>query len=282
MRKECDWHQVVKEALREDIGKADITSEATLTPDISARATIYSKQTGVLAGIDIAAFTFQAVDNTLQAITFFKDGDLLSPGNKIMTISGKAVSLLSAERVALNFLSHLSGIATLTRKFVDRVKTTNTKIVDTRKTTPLLRALEKQAVRAGGGNNHRMGLYDMILIKENHVKAAGGIGKAITQTHKYLNAMKIEAKIEIETTNLDEVKEALRYKIDRVMLDNMSLEEIRKAVTLAGRRVELEASGGISLKNVREIARIGVDYISIGALTHSFKTFDFTLLIDNA
>ena len=274
-----NWRRLVRAALREDIGTGDITSNATVTPGESVSASIFSKQSGVQAGIYLADYAFYAVDNTITCKTFFEDGEWLTPGEKVLQIEGKSTSILMGERVALNFLSHLSGIATLTREFVSKIEGTNAKIVDTRKTTPLLRALEKQAVRAGGGYNHRMGLYDMVLIKENHIKAAGSITKAVEQTHKFLTRMNLEAQIEIETTNLDEVREALSLKVDRIMLDNITLDEIRKAVVMVGGKVELEVSGGVTLDSVREIAQTGIDYISVGALTHSFKSFDFTLLL---
>jgi nicotinate-nucleotide pyrophosphorylase (carboxylating) len=280
VRKNNTWHHLVASSLREDIGSGDLTSNATIEPNVRTTAAVYSKQNGVLAGIQLAAYTFHAVDDTVHCDLFFQDGDTLAPGQKVMAIAGKATSILNGERVALNFLSHLSGIATLTRQFVEKIKGTNARIVDTRKTTPLLRALEKQAVRAGGGDNHRLGLYDMVLIKENHIKATGGITKAVNQTHKYLAAMKIAAKIEIETTNLNEVEEALSCQVDRIMLDNMSKDMMCKAVALVQGRVKLEASGGVTLENVKEIAETGVNYISIGALTQSFEAFDYTLLLD--
>jgi nicotinate-nucleotide pyrophosphorylase (carboxylating) len=282
MKKNDTWQLLINSALEEDIGSGDITSRATIAEGATATAGIFSKQSGILAGIQAAAHSFKTVDDALEYKLFFKDGDPLSPGDRVMKISGKAASILGGERVALNFMSHLSGIATLTKKFVDRIKGTNARIIDTRKTTPLLRALEKQAVRSGGGYNHRMGLYDMVLIKENHIRAAGSIEKAVSQTHRYLNEMNIKAKIEIETTSLDEVREAIKLPVDRIMLDNMPPEEMQTAVTCVAGRIELEASGGVSLVNVREIALTGVNYISVGALTHSFKSFDFSLLIDES
>lgn len=275
-----NWHQLVREALSEDIGSGDITAQATIKADASVSASIFSKQNGVLSGIQVAVYAFSSLDNTLKFKQFFEDGAVISSEDEILQITGKTTSILMSERVALNFLSHLSGVATLTRSYVERIKDTSAKIIDTRKTTPLLRALEKEAVRAGGGYNHRMGLYDMILIKENHIKAAGSISKAVEQTHKFLSMVKLDARIEIETTNLDEVIEALSVRVDRIMLDNMSLKDIRKAVEIVEGRVELEASGGITLETVRAVALTGIDYISVGALTHSFNSFDFTLLFN--
>jgi nicotinate-nucleotide pyrophosphorylase (carboxylating) len=243
-------------------------------------ARVVCKQHGILAGLNIVEYTFKAVDAMNQIKLDHKDGDWIESGETVILVSGKIASILEGERVALNFLSHLSGIATLTYQYVQEVKGLMVKITDTRKTTPLLRSLEKDAVRIGGGYNHRMGLYDMVLIKENHIQAAGGIKRAIEQTYQYLSSMNIEANVEIETTNIDEVHEALTCNIDRVMLDNMTIEEIKEAVALINKQVEVEVSGGVNLENVRQIALCGVDYISVGALTHSAPAFDFSLLLD--
>jgi nicotinate-nucleotide pyrophosphorylase (carboxylating) len=196
-----------------------------------------------------------------------------------MTVEGTIQSILSAERTALNFLGHLSGIATLTRQFVDRVEGLNVRITDTRKTTPGWRLLEKQAVKAGGGENHRMGLYDMVLIKENHIEAAGGITKAVQKASSYLHRSNLSLKIEVETTTLDEVNEACKTAVDRIMLDNMSIEMMKKAVKIVDGNKEVEASGGVNFDSIRSIAETGVDYISVGALTHSAPAFDFSLLL---
>ena len=192
------------------------------------------------------------------------------------------MSILKGERTALNLLAHLSGISTLTAKYVEEVKGTQAKITDTRKTTPLLRDLEKEAVRAGGGINHRMGLYDMVLIKDNHIQAAGGIREAVNKCKQYLGENKLNLKIEVETTNLNQVRDALACDVDQIMLDNMALNMIREAVNIISGRAVVEASGGISLKSIRSIAETGVDLISIGALTHSAPVFDFSLLLEGA
>ncbi len=241
---------------------------------------IFTKQAGILAGTEITREVFYAVDRTLKVKIDFEDGIHVEPEAVVMVIEGSVRSVLSAERVALNFLGHLSGIATLTGKFVGLIRNTNAKIIDTRKTTPLLRRLEKNAVVAGGGENHRMGLYDMVLIKENHIRAAGGILQAVMATETHLKEIGRKIKIEVETRNMDEVHEALCCNIQRVMLDNMTIPEIKEAVKLINHQVEVEVSGGVNLGNVREIALCGVDYISVGAITHSAPVFDFSLLID--
>jgi nicotinate-nucleotide pyrophosphorylase (carboxylating) len=271
--------ELLVKALNEDIGHGDITTLATIDPERIGQARIIARQDGILAGVKTAVIIFRMVDLGLEINAVNQDGDLLKTEDVIMTISGKIASILKGERTVLNFLAHLSGIATLTAAYVERVKGTGAKITDTRKTTPLLRSLEKEAVRAGGGDNHRMGLYDMILIKENHIQAAGGIHQAINKTRNYLKKTGKEVKVEIETTNLDEVKEALCYEIDRIMLDNMDTETMRRAVHIIAGKAEVEASGNVSLETVHSIAMTGVDYISIGALTHSAPVFDFSLLV---
>ncbi len=271
--------ELFKKALAEDIGQGDITTLATIEDNCQGRAIIISKQDGVLAGIKAAEKIFFLVDEDLDINTFHQEGDLIGPGEKIITISGRISSILTAERTALNFLAHLSGIATLTSRFVDKVKPLNAKITDTRKTTPLLRQLEKEAVKSGGGANHRMGLFDMILIKENHIEGAGSIREAIMRSKEFVKRKNLHVPIEVETTTLDEVREAVSCGADRIMLDNMGLDEMRKAVGIVAGRAEVEASGGVSLESVEAIAETGVDFISIGALTHSAPAFDFSLLL---
>jgi nicotinate-nucleotide pyrophosphorylase (carboxylating) len=267
-------------ALNEDIGKGDITTAATIASQKTGRARIISKQKGILAGTRITEYVFTSYDPKLQVKLDHRDGDTLVSNEIVMVIEGNIAAILSAERVALNYLGHLSGVATLTAQYVQKIRQTKAKIVDTRKTTPLLRVLEKEAVRAGGGINHRMGLDDMVLIKENHIQAAGSIINAVEQTQRFLTEMKLDVRIVVETRNLDEVHEALTCSIDRIMLDNMIIDELREAVALINHQVEVEASGGITLENVREIALCGVDYISVGAITHSAPAFDYSLMLD--
>jgi len=271
---------LLHEALKEDIGAGDLTSEATVPVELTGEGRIYSRQAGILAGTEITREAFHIVDPKLKVKIDFRDGDQVGPQETVMVIEGQIRSILSAERVALNFLGRLSGIATLTGKYVEHTRDTNARIIDTRKTTPLLRRFEKAAVVAGGGENHRMGLYDMVLIKENHVRAAGGIQNAVRATEAYLKERGTAVKIEVETRNLDEIHEAICCNIQRIMLDNMTVPEIKEAVKLINRQVEVEVSGGVNLENVREIALCGVDYISVGAITHSAPVFDFSLLID--
>lgn len=264
--------ELIKIALKEDIGTGDITTKMVLPEKMNVCAVIFAKERGILAGIDVAKQVFHAVDKTLRFIPMKRDGERLKPKTVIATIRGDVSSILIAERTALNFLQHLSGIATLTRQFVMAVKGTKTKILDTRKTIPGMRILEKYAVKVGGGENHRLGLYDMILIKSNHIKAAGGIAQAINRA-KAGNRRGL--KLEVETKNLEEVKTALSLNVPMIMLDNMSIAEMRKAVKLGN--AKFEASGRMNLKNVRIVAKTGVDYISVGALTHSAKALDISL-----
>ena len=239
-----------------------------------------SRQQGVIAGLDIARETFHFVDSQLQIDLMFADGDPVNPNDEVIVLKGKLSSILIAERVALNFLGKLSGIATLTRKFVEQVRNTKCVILDTRKTTPLLRDLEKYAVRIGGGQNHRSGLHDMYLIKENHIVAAGGIDAALERVFKHRNKGRHKTLIEIEVASIDELQAALKLPVDRVLLDNMSVEDIDKAVRICNRRTKLEVSGGVNLNNVREYAGTGVDFISVGQITHSVPSLNLSLLVD--
>jgi len=268
---------LIELALSEDIGKRDLTSEAIIDEDLLAKGMIVAKEEGVIAGLEIAKMVFCQLDPNLVFESSFKDGNKVMRGEETATLKGKVKSILSGERTALNFLQRLSGIATLTSKYVERIKDTGVKILDTRKTTPGLRALEKYAVKMGGGENHRMGLFDMILIKENHIKAVGNISRAI-QRAKTKYPME---KIEVETKSLDEVKEAVNSEVDWIMLDNMSIDETKKAVKMiqsCKREIKIEASGRIDLNNVREVALTGINFISVGALTHSAPALDFSLL----
>jgi len=269
---------LIELALSEDIGKGDLTSEATIEENLKAKGIIVAKEEGVIAGLEIAKMVFHQLDPHLVFESSFEDGKKVMKGEEVATLKGKVKSILSGERTALNFLQRLSGIATLTSKYLEKIKDTQVKILDTRKTTPGLRALEKYAVKMGGGENHRMGLFDMILIKENHIKAVGNISKAIQNAKaKYPNET-----IEVETKNLDEVAEAMNSGADWIMLDNMSIEEINKAVKVirsSQKEIKIEASGGVNLNNVREIALTGINFISVGALTHSALALDFSLLL---
>lgn len=272
--------QLIETALREDLNdRGDVTTNSLIPSRAEREAIIVARQAGVIAGIDIASQVFHKIDTGIETDFLVADGKNVQSGDRIMKIRGKTTSILTAERTALNFLQRLSGIATLTARFVEQVNGTRAKILDTRKTTPGLRDLEKYAVRVGRGLNHRFGLYDMVLIKENHIAAAGGITGAIQQVKKHLTEKRLEVKIEVETRTLEEVREALDSSVDRIMLDNMSVPQIKEAVALVAGKAELEVSGGVTLDTVRPIAEIGVDYISVGALTHSAKAFDLSLLI---
>ena len=271
-------------ALSEDIGKKDLTSEAVVENKLTGRAIILARQEGTIAGLPVAKMVFQMVNPAVVFRLLKQDGERIKKGEKVALVQGKVKSILSAERTALNFLQRLSGIATLTARYVEAIKGTQAKILDTRKTTPGLRALEKYAVKAGGGENHRMGLFDMILIKENHIKASGGISNAIKRARsKYRTE-----KIEVEVRNLSEVKEAIRSGSagslgpDWIMLDNMKIQQMKEAVTMIrsiNPNIKIEASGGINLRNVKKIALTGVDFISVGALTHSAPALDVSLIL---
>ena len=269
-------NKLIIEALREDLGRGDITTEAIVPSTATGKAIIIAKQEAIVAGVGVVTQVFKAVDRKLVVNLHKQDGDTVSVGDMVLELRGRVSSILKGERVALNFLSRLSGIATLTRKFVNKVAGTGVKILDTRKTIPGWRELDKYAVRVGGGYNHRMGLYDAILIKDNHIKVAGGIKPAVERVIKKWGNRYF---IEIEVENLDQLREALDTPVDRIMLDNMSVDEIREAVKLNNGRKELEVSGGVNLDNIREIAETGIDYISIGAITHSAPAADFSLEI---
>lgn len=271
--------RIIKQALKEDIGKGDITTRLTVPVNVKAEARIIAKEKGILAGSPIVIMIFNTLDPKIRINFKIREGARFNKGAVVAEIYGNTRALLTGERIALNFLCRLSGIGTLTRKFVDRVSHTKAKILDTRKTIPNLRALEKYAVRIGGGINHRFGLYDMILIKDNHIEAAGGITNAIKLVQ---TGGKTELLIEIETKNLTEVKETIRLKVPVIMLDNMNLNQIRKAVKLGKGKVKFEVSGGVNLKNVKKIAETGIDYISVGALTHSAPIIDMSMKITDS
>jgi nicotinate-nucleotide pyrophosphorylase (carboxylating) len=269
---------IIKNALAEDIGDGDHTSLATIPADAKGKALLIAKQKGILAGVRVAEKVFLTVDPEIKIEIFINDGSRISKGDTILKVEGRPVSILTAERLVLNFLQRMSGIATYTRKLVDKLEGLHTKILDTRKTTPNFRILEKEAVRIGGGENHRMGLYDMIMIKDNHVDFAGGIRQAIESTISYLESRRKQLKIEIEVRNLIELQEVLEVgRINRIMLDNFPIPALSKAVQMIHGKYETEASGGINEDNIRQYAETGVDYISVGALTHQIKSLDMNL-----
>lgn len=270
-------------ALREDLGEnGDVTSNCILNSDDEGQASIIVKNDGIIAGLPIAEWVFKKVNPVLKVQNRVEEGSKVQRYEEVVRIIGPLAGILTAERTGLNFLQRLSGIATLTAEFVRKVAGTKVRILDTRKTTPGFRVLEKYAVQAGGGRNHRFGLYDMVLIKENHIAAAGGIASAVEQTRENMRNRDLNLKIEVEVRNLSEVEQVLNLAVDRLMLDNMSLQKIREAVKLANGKVELEVSGGVTLETVREIAETGVNYISVGALTHSASSLDLSLMIDTA
>jgi nicotinate-nucleotide pyrophosphorylase (carboxylating) len=264
--------------LQEDIGQADHSAMAAIPEQTIGRAQLLVKDVGILAGVELAREIFAHFDSQIEFIPKLSDGSSIRKGDIAFVVQGKARSILSTERLVLNCMQRMSGIATLTNQLVKRVEGTGVKLMDTRKTTPNFRFPEKWAVCIGGGKNHRLGLYDMIMLKDNHVDLAGGIEKAIIQTKEYLRALNQSLTIEIETRNLAEVDEVLRVGgVDIIMLDNMTPNEMQEAVKRIGGRYKTEASGGITEETIREIALCGVDYISVGALTHSVKSLDLSL-----
>lgn len=270
--------RLVELALMEDVGMGDVTSEATIGDDVLGDADVVCKAEGVIAGLELVQLVFQMCDQSITVTPAVHDGERVAAGGVLAHINGMAKGILKGERTALNFLQRMSGIATLTRRYVDAIAGTGARITDTRKTAPGLRVLDKLAVRIGGGVNHRFGLDDMVLIKDNHIVAAGGITEAVERCNRYLEQQNLRVKIEVETKNIDEVHEALRCRnVHRIMLDNFPLDEMRRAVQLIARRTDVEASGGITLDNVRAVAETGVDFISVGALTHSVKALDISL-----
>lgn len=269
--------RIIENALAEDIHTGDITTLAVLSQPRTMRARLIAKEPMVLAGVAVAQRVFSLVDATLSFAANFSDGDTLAVGDVIAEVTGDAASLLQGERVSLNLLQRMCGIATQTARYVQELEGTGARVVDTRKTTPGLRVLEKYAVRVGGGTNHRTGLYDGVLIKENHIAAAGGILQAVRMARSYIPHT---LKIEVETENLDDVKQALEAGADIIMLDNMSNDQMREAVQLIDKRAVVEASGGVNLQTIRGIAQTGVDIISVGALTHSVRAMDISMLME--
>jgi len=274
---DMDWDKVdfiIENALNEDLGSGDITTDTIFPSDLTCEAKIVAKEEGIVAGINVAQRVFEKLDRNATLSFVKNDGDKVFPGDELFRINATVRAVLSGERLALNLLQRMSGIATATSKYVEILKGTHTKILDTRKTAPSLRVLDKYSVLAGGGHNHRFGLYDAVLIKDNHINFAGSISKAVETIrsqfgHKY--------KIEVETSNLDEVREALESGAEIIMLDNMSVSIMREAVSLINGRALSEASGGITLEALADIAETGVDYISVGALTHSSAALDISL-----
>ena len=272
--------KLIKNALQEDVKTGDITTKATISKSKKAIAKFLVKAEGIIAGLEIAKAVFKQVDPKIKFEIKINDGSIVKYGDVVAIVSGKAQSLLTAERTALNFLQRMSGIATAANTYAEKVKHTKTKVIDTRKTIPGLRALDKLAVKLGGCSNHRIGLYDMFLIKDNHIEVSGSITKAVEACVMYNKKHKKKFKIEVETKNLKEVEEALTTKADVIMLDNFDIEEMKIAVKLINGKCKVEASGGVNLETVKLIAETGVDFISIGALTHSVKALDISLEIE--
>ncbi len=270
--------QFVKQALSEDMGDGDHTSLACISASANGKAHLLVKENGIVAGVTLAVEIFKIVDDSLKVNVLIKDGAKIKVGDIVLTVQGKSQSILLAERLVLNCMQRMSGIATKTNHLVELCRGTKTKVIDTRKTTPNFRGCEKWAVLLGGGANHRIGLYDMILIKDNHIDYAGGIGQAINAANTYLKSKNKKLKIEVEARSIDEVKQILAVgNIHRIMLDNFSIPDIKKALKLIAGTYETEASGGITEKNIANYARCNVDFISIGALTHHVKSLDLSL-----
>lgn len=272
---------IIDLAIREDRGDGDHTSLASIPENNVGKAKLIAKEEGVIAGLELAAFIFTYIDPNCKVELFKNEGDHVFPGDMILFAVGNERKLLQSERLVLNFMQRMSGIATMVKRYTKELQGLKTKLLDTRKTTPGLRKVEKWAVRIGGGLNHRMGLYDMIMLKENHIAYAGGIKKAIEQTNEYLKEKGLTIPIEIETQNIDEVKEVLKCGgVTRIMLDNYTIPQLEEAIKLIDGNYETEASGGINLTTIREIAKTGVDYVSVGALTHSVKSLDISMLVE--
>lgn len=261
----------------EDIGDGDHTTLCCIPEEARGKSRMIIKEEGILAGVKIAEEVFNRFDSTLKVEILINDGTKVKPGDVAMVVEGSVRSLLQTERLMLNIVQRMSGIATITHKYMELLKGTKAKVLDTRKTTPGMRMLEKMAVKIGGGENHRIGLFDMILLKDNHVDFAGGISNAIDRCHEYLEAKNKDLKIEIEVRSIDELNQVLEHGgVNRIMLDNFSVEDTRMAVDLIGGKYEIESSGGITLDTIRSYAECGVDYISVGALTHSVKSLDIS------
>lgn len=264
--------EIIEHAFSEDIGSGDVTTNSIVNDSQKADACWITKQNGIISGLDIAKQVFLRLDNDIKWEPLYRDGEKVSKGEVIVEFSGNCRAILSAERTALNIVQRMSGIATQTAELVEELDDLPVKILDTRKTVPGLRYLDKYAVNTGGGKNHRFGLYDLAMIKDNHIIAAGGITEAVRRVRKY----QPDIEIEVETTNLDQVQEALNSGVDIIMLDNMDTETMTKAVTMVGKHAKIEASGNITATTIREVAETGIDYISVGALTHSVMAFDIS------
>ena len=269
--------QIIKDALAEDIGSGDITTLATIDPQTLAAADFYVKQDGVIAGVDVLKRTLEIFDSQLKLNLFVKDGENAAAITVIASVSGKAASILTVERTALNFLQRMSGIATMCRNLQDKIAHTKAKVIDTRKTVPGLRMIDKLAARLSGCSNHRYGLHDMFLIKDNHIEAAGSITKAVTRCKQFKKAQNLDCKIEVETTNLSQVEEAIACAADIIMLDNFEVSRMKEAVQLINGKSLIEASGNVNFDTIKSIAETGVDFISVGAVTHSVKALDISL-----
>lgn len=270
--------EFIKNAIKEDIGDGDHSSLSCIPKDTTGKAQLLIKENGILAGIEIAKEVFSTIDGSLKFEQFLFDGNEVNKGDRAFIIEGNVHSILKSERLVLNIMQRMSGIATVTKKYTNKLLGTKAKVLDTRKTTPGNRYLEKLAVKIGGGENHRMGLYDMIMLKDNHIDFAGGIEPAILKANKYIKQTNKDLKIEIEARNLNEVKEILRVgNVHRIMLDNFNYDDTKKAVELIDNKYETESSGGITLETIRNYAECGVDYISVGALTHHIKSLDMSL-----
>lgn len=273
-------HETIMAALAEDIGNGDHSSLACIDPTIQGQMRLLAKADGIVAGIDVAKEVIHCVDPAITMEQFKNDGDEIHKGDVVFILRGSSQKMLTAERTLLNFMQRMSGIATTARKYADVVKGTKTRILDTRKTTPNMRVFEKYAVQLGGCTNHRFGLFDMVMLKDNHIDFAGGIEKAIDTTRKYLKDNNLDLKIEIETRNLEEVKRVIDHGgVDRIMLDNFTPALVKEAVELIQDRYETEASGNITLDNLRDYAEAGVDFISVGALTHHIASLDLSLKV---
>ncbi|MCR9172962.1 MAG: carboxylating nicotinate-nucleotide diphosphorylase [bacterium] len=269
---------IIDNALKEDIGDGDHSSLSCVPKDAQGQAKLLVKEEGVIAGIELAERIFKRYDSQLEVETFLKDGDRVKPGDIAFIVRGSSISILSTERLVLNFMQRMSGVATQTRKIVGLIEGTNAKLLDTRKTTPGIRYMEKWAVRIGGGVNHRFALYDMIMLKDNHIDYAGGVKPAIESANAYLERTGKKLKIEVEVRNEEELNEVLAIgKVDRIMLDNFNPDRLRKVLPLIPSTIETEASGGITIDTIRGFAETGVDFISVGALTHSVKSLDMSL-----
>ena len=271
--------KIIEEALKEDIGAGDYSSILSVGAEEKGEAKLIAKEDGIVAGIEIGEKIFKQVDNNLLINSLFQDGAKVQKGDVLMLVSGKIRSILSSERLVLNIMQRMSGIATVTNRYCRLIEGTSARLLDTRKTTPNLRVLEKMAVRLGGGCNHRMGLYDMIMLKDNHIDFAGGIENAIKKANEYKKLNHLSIPIEVETRSLSDVEKVVNIGgIDRIMFDNFSVEDVRKGVTLVDKRFETEASGNVNELTIRAYAETGVDFISVGSLTHSVKSLDISLL----